>query len=135
VGTEEGFHHRGNRGAAERTEREKRFHHRGHGEHGGKNERKKEGKKEKTYTEVTESAEFTEKRRKSRSLHYAARRATIWRGREGRAASVGMTKYKEANPRPRHKLRAWGLPDNSNKHTRSPRTEERDSSLRRLRSE
>jgi len=78
-----------------------------------KKQRSKEAKKQRTYTEVAEDTELTEKsgsekpkstlgsncasgfasKRKAteRSLHYAARRATIRRGRESRAAPVGMT--------------------------------------------
>src|SRR5208337_50120 len=42
------------------------------------------------------------------SLHCAARRATIRRGREGRAAPVGMTEQEKANPGPTRKIGVWG---------------------------
>jgi hypothetical protein len=48
-----------------------------------------------------EETEGIEKRGNNRSLHYAARRATLRRGREDRAASVGMTNLEKANPGPR----------------------------------
>jgi hypothetical protein len=68
-------------------------------------------RQEKAYAEGTESTEFAEKRRKSRSLHYAARRAIARRGRKSRVppCGIGMTSvWRRANSDQRSATRRRG---------------------------
>jgi hypothetical protein len=70
-------------------------------------ERKKYTKK-KDYTEFTESTEVTEKRKITHPSKLGARRRRVHRGSQ-----------RKRDPRPRHKLRAWG-----NRKRRMDRTQE-----------